>query len=229
MASNFRTLGFASTQATQKFVAYIDILGFSSRTMNNFEEASKLYDMVVDFIAVANDTTSQTIDINIRIISDSILLVSSNLVSVILGANIVQHAVLMCDLLVRGGIAQGMHREMTDSDNLYLASEALVKAVKLEREIKWPCVVLDDSLAPPPSVVLPLPDNSFLRKLLYVDGRWIVSPFNIMWGFSASTRVQQLREKHPEYSEKYDWFLKLYDSVRNGDPLLPSEWLRRPA
>ena len=63
--------------------------------------------------------------------------------------------------------------------------------------------------------------SNFERLLLFYDGNWIVSPFNLLWGQSAMTRVAQLAHQFPEHSAKYDWFLGLYEAAAAGAMLLP--------
>jgi hypothetical protein len=55
----------------------------------------------------------------------------------------------------------------------------------------------------------------------------IVNPFNRYWGQSAGVRVMDLRRGHPEHSQKYDWFLSLYDDVSRNEILIPEPVLQR--
>ena len=120
-----------------------------------------------------------------------------------------------------GGIARGKHIELSGQAQLYVVSEPLVRAVELENEVKKPCVVLDSTAVPsiPLDKLKAIPPIQ--RLLLFFEGIWIVNPFNIMWGTSAETHVMQLKKRWPQYSDKYDWFLRLYEAVKSRAPLVP--------
>jgi hypothetical protein len=207
-------------EPTEQYVGLIDILGWNRYVRTDFKRAVEVYDWILDncnFIKGLNPVPSM------RIFSDSILLVSAELASIMAAANTLQYAALFQDCLVRGGIARGRHVELGSQAQLYVVSEALVYAATLEKEVKKPCIVLDPRIVPPiPSAVLRA-INPFQRLMLFFDGLWIVNPFNIAWGTSAATRVTQLKERYPEYSDKYDWFLRLYDAVKSWAPLEPTD------
>jgi hypothetical protein len=44
--------------------------------------------------------------------------------------------------LIQGGIAYGKHWEETEKGNLFVVSEALVKAVNIEKDVKLPVIKL---------------------------------------------------------------------------------------
>src|SRR3989337_3264109 len=124
------------------------------------------------------------------------------------------------DCLVRGGIGFGKHIEVHQSNNFLVVSQALVQAVEVEKKIKHPCVALHNSIEVPQdwwNADIP-PER---RGLMYFEGIRLISPFNIGWGQSAMTRVAQLSVQYPEYNDKYDWFLRLYEAWYSGDPLVP--------
>jgi hypothetical protein len=126
---------------------------------------------------------------------------------------------LLQDCLVRGGIGFGKHVEATSDGHFIVVSQALVRAVSVEKSIRHPCVALDDSVQIHDGYL----DGSFSpiqRGVLRFDGIRMICPFNALWGHSAMTRVAMLYERYPQHSEKYDWFLWLYDAFHDGRPLV---------
>jgi len=208
-------------EPTEQYVGYIDILGWSRYVKTDFKNAVKIYDSILEpcDLILKKDLGKST---SIRIFSDAILLVSENLDPILRLANSLQFIVLLQDCLLRGGIARGKHIEFSDQAQLYVVSEPLVRAAELEKEVKKPCIVLDSAALPPIPLDKLKEIPPILRQLLFFEGIWIVNPFNVMWGTSAEMRVTQLKERYPQYSDKYDWFLRLYNAVKSGAPLVPT-------
>jgi len=213
----------STAAADHRYVAFLDVLGFSSLTKGDFRAALAIYDDLIESINVCRTVTSS--DLTIRVFSDSILLVSSNLREILHATNVLHQGTLLCDCLIRGGIAAGPHCEVSRDGNLYIVSEALVHAVRLEHEVKNPCVALHSSILPQlkKGRASTQPNSPFFRLILFYEGHWIVNPFNITWGHSAAVRVHQLKEAFPEFNEKYDWFLGLYEAISKGDSLSPTQ------
>lgn len=207
-------------EPTEQYVGLLDVLGWNRYVKTDFKRAVEVYDWILDNCDFVKGLTNVP---SMRIFSDSILLVSSELSSIVAAANTLQYAALFQDCLLRGGIARGKHVELGSQAQLYVVSEALTHAATLEKEVKKPCIVLDPGIVPRiPSPVLRT-INPFQRLILFFDGLWIVNPFNIAWGVSAATRVTQLKERYPEHSDKYNWFLSLYDTVKSWGPLEPKD------
>jgi hypothetical protein len=202
-----------------RFVAFVDILGWSAKVLSDFGGTISLYRSLLDFCRpLADDFRGLE---SLRFASDSILIVSETVWPLLRAVNVLHHATLFHDCLLRGGIAFGKHVEAGKLSDLHIVSEPLVWAAHLEREVHHPCVALHESAVPEVDPRELLAADVFLRPILYFEGRWIVNPFNIMWGTSAVTRVTQLWEQYPEHAEKYKWFLRLYEAVRNRDALVP--------
>jgi hypothetical protein len=199
-----------------RYVAFLDILGWAALVTSDFDFACETYKAVLDmgkpdFAGLES----------LRVVSDSIVVVGTEVWPVLKAANAMHFIALANDCLVRGGVALGRHVEFGQHPQSHIVSEALIKAVRHERTIEHPCVVIDPLAVPAvePSELRKV--DTFLRPMLFYEGRWIVNPFNIMWGVSAATRVTQLREAYPTYADKYDWFLRLYQAVAGREPLVP--------
>ncbi len=208
-------------EPSEKYVGLLDILGWGYYVKSDFDNAVRVYDAILEPCdLILRQACSGRV--SIRIFSDSILLVSSDLIPMLTIANTLHFTTLFHDCLLRGGIASGKHVETGSQEQLYIVSEALVRAAELERKANNPCVVLDSRLDSqiPSAALRTIPP--FQRPILYFEGCWIVNPFSIMWGTSAATRVCQLKEQYPEYADKYDWFLRLYEAVSSGAPLVPT-------
>ncbi|MHB1956516.1 MAG: hypothetical protein ACYCOU_22525 [Sulfobacillus sp.] len=195
----------------------MDILGFGSQTMNRFDATVAAYD---ELLTKTTWAAASRPDTTIRIFSDTMIIGSRNLVSVVMEVRAMLMFALYHNLLVRGGIGYGQHVEVADQGNLYVVSQALVQAVELEKRIKKPCVAIHEEVTIPVEWWAAGVSN-FLRPVLYYDDIRLVNPFNIMWGHSAMTRVEHLAVEYPDQSEKYLWFLDLYKAVNAGALLVP--------
>lgn len=128
---------------------------------------------------------------------------------------------MMNNCLTRGGIAYGEHAEGEKAGTKFIVSAAISRAVKLEKEVKWPCVALHPDLQ--------IPDEAWAqraRTLLYFDGLRIVNPFSIGLYKSAGGRVRNMKKEHPEHSAKYDWFLRLLEAHAK-ERLIPEDVVER--
>ena len=161
-----------------RYVAFLDILGWASLVTADFEFACSTYRTVLDmgkpeFIGLES----------IRIVSDSILVVGTDIWPVLKAANALHFIVLANDCLLRGGVAFGRHLEFSEDRQSQVVSEALIKAVRLERSIRHPCVVIDPPAVPKVDLDEWRKIDTFLRPMLFFEGHWVVNPFNVVWGF----------------------------------------------
>jgi hypothetical protein len=204
-----------------RFVAFVDILGFASHIANDFDKAKATYEEFASVVAAA-ESVNWPADVTIRVVSDSIVVVATEFSSIVRAVRELNVVALWADCLVRGGIAYGKHSERTDLLHTYVVSEPLVHAVRLEKEIRRPCVAFHSSVSIPDGA-WKFNCDSFLRPILYYDGVWMVNPFNMFWGTSAAARVNAMKERHPQHSDKYDWFLGLHKRVTSGGVLWPDD------
>jgi len=123
-----------------------------------------------------------------------------------------------------GGIAFGKHCELMNESNLYVLSEALVAAAKIERTVSHPCISLHPELIHSSHYAQLSSIPLLTRLVLFYDGVWLVNPFNIMWLTSACSHVLGMREMYPQHSPKYDWFVALYDTFTSGASMLPDSF-----
>jgi hypothetical protein len=119
-----------TAEYTNRFVAFIDILGFRS-IVRETEGASpnELFHSVVDSYWFASATAT----VSLRILSDSILMVSkdeqaASFIEIANTVNAVRNSFLERGILLRGGISYGNHFE---SDEICI-SPALIDAYELE-------------------------------------------------------------------------------------------------
>ena len=200
-----------------KYVAFIDILGFGNQVLMKFEKIISIYQEILDDIRIVDVVKH---NVSIQIYSDSILLSSTELAPLTQVVKTILMQTLRKGFLVRGGIGYGQHVEVCDGPNFYVISQALVHAAAVEKSIKHPCVAFHESVHIPVehwrAEVPP-----FLRTILYFDGISIVSPLNIFWGTSAIGIVTTLSEQFPEHKDKYNWFLRLCDAIVREDAMVP--------
>ncbi len=208
---------FQRDKVSNKYVALVDILGFSSGVLRDFDVALQTFESVLHSTGIVEKLFE---DVEVRIYSDSYLLISDSLNRVVAATQGLLMQTLFNDYLVRGGIAYGKHIDVSQPPNLFMVSEAVVKAAMVEKSVKHPCVAIHPDV--------PLGDEwwapaarSLDRGLLYFGGLAIVNPCNAGWGMSAGTRVFQMLEAHPEHREKYDWFLQLHQAIFSPVPMVP--------
>jgi len=205
------------------YVAFCDILGFSDLTTSQFDETLRLYS---DFGNLITEFPQQ--DVELTIYSDAILVTSTSLVRISQAIQTLWFFALQHNVMIRGAITQGKYWELRRGKNLLVMSDALVRAVRLEKSVGVPAVVVADDI--------PVPDDFWVERfrsgpvatsLLHFRDRTIVNPFNLFWLRSARGRAAALMEKHPRHREKYLWFLALHAAVEASAELVPPEALTR--
>jgi hypothetical protein len=206
-----------------RYVGFCDILGFSDRILNDFEKTLELYESFADSL-----TELPHFGIETALYSDAILITSQDLAQVLKGIQIVWHLALFNDLMVRGAVTHGRYWEQRRPNQLLIASDALTRAVKLEKSVGVPAVVIADDVE--------IPDDFWLCRyardvlsthILHFRDRNIVNPFMPIWFQSARMRALQLMEASPSHKEKYEWFLALHDSVGRDEPMIPPGLMER--
>jgi hypothetical protein len=206
-----------------RYVAYCDILGFSNRILTDFDRTLELYRQFGDLISGFTFREVQA-----TVYSDAILLTASSLGKLLSAAQAVWFFALAHDLMIRGAITKGRYWEQRRENGLFVASEALVRAVKLEKVVSVPAVVIADDVEIPDDYWLGrFVNGPFVTPLLHFRDRNIVNPFNLMWFRSAGDRATRLMADSPAHKDKYLWFLALHEAVGNGHELIPPDVLSR--
>jgi len=212
-----------STFATQPhrslYVAYLDILGFSNRILCDFELALETYEELLTTLNIFQAARPAAVELHIA--SDSLVAVGEQLTPLLDFTSHLQWATLLTNSLVRGGVAFGRHVEEQGDRGFQIVSEALVRAVRTEQSVRYPCVALHDSVQPGPEHFGSPRQPNLERLVLFYQGRWIVNPFTIAWGTSARDRATFLAEEFPDYAQTYRWFIDLHRAVFSASPLLP--------
>jgi hypothetical protein len=203
----------------EKYVAFCDLLGFSSKVANDFQATLDLYHSFGLMIDGADFGDS----VKLTMYSDAILLTSDNLLHLVMACQSVWFFALQHDFMVRGGIAKGKYWEERRGGHLLVVSDALVRAVKLEGAVSIPAIMIADDIDIPEDYWLTLvQDGNFSGPILHFRDRNIVNPFNVMWGTSAGHRAERLMGESPNHRDKYLWFIALYKAVVSGDILVPN-------
>ena len=210
---------FERAKREERYVAFVDLLGFGGRVRGAFEETIDTYKYI---LVEATILGAYSKNVNVRAYSDAFLITAAELAPVVSVVNYLHMSALRNGHLVRGGISFGKHFEASNSSNLYVVSDPLVKAVSIEKNIKYPYVQID------PEVVIseehwgPPEMPNIYRPLIWYEGQAIINPCNQLWGTSARARVEEMLAEKPQYAEKYEWFLKLHDAVFGPNPLIPT-------
>lgn len=200
--------------APMRYVAFCDVLGFANAVQERFEETIETYDQFARMVGEWPFPEK----VEICVYSDSILILSDELAPLLNAVQSLSFATLAHDFLIRGGIAYGRYWERRENGNLFIVSDALVRAVKLESSIKIPGVGFSPEVEIPLSAWMPhFSDEIFLSPVLHFRDTTIVNPFNKFWFASARNRVAQMLDRFPEHSKKYEWFLELATAVERRD------------
>jgi len=206
-----------------KYVAFCDILGFSNSILSRFEEIAEIY------IELSKTLKSiEEIDkVELSIYSDSILVISDELPPLIQATRNINWFLLTRDLIVRGGIAYGKFWRNTENDNVLILSDALVKAVTIEKTVKAPIIALSPEIVLNYGYWMPrFETNIFDAPLLHYRGKTFVNLVNRYWYRSAITRLAALSARHPDHREKYDWLLDLLSEIEKDEILIPEDVLK---
>lgn len=201
-----------------RYVGFCDVLGFSSAILNDFDATIALYrEFQGNVRRWPFPKTAQ-----VSVYSDSILVVSDDLPAVIHTIVSLNWAALRLGWLIRGGVAYGKYWEEKADGNLFVVSDALVKAVALEKTVKVPAVAVSNEITLGIEAWIPrFQHGIFKAPLLHFLELSVVNPFNPYWFASAVARVKHLLDAHPQHREKYEWFLSLPQAVADDDILVP--------
>lgn len=142
----------------KKFVAFIDVLGFSELVNNTKIDEINLYLRNAYFEAISIDK-----QLKVFMISDSIIIVSNNTFEefkkLLQAIQKIQNVLLKNKILIRGGISCGeVH---VDHPNNIIIGKGFIAAFDLEKEAKYPRVIID------PLIIKKFSDNKkdFLSKI----------------------------------------------------------------
>ena len=206
-----------------QYVAFCDILGFSDKILTDFDQTLKVYSEFAKLLA-----GFEFQGVQVTIYSDSILIAGKAFAAVLSAAQTLWFFALAHDLMIRGAITKGRYWELKQGNSLLVASDALVRAVQMEKSVGVPAIVVaDDIEIPDDHWISRFAKGPLLTPLLHFRDRNIVNPFNMVWYRSAATRAAQLMALSPQHKDKYLWFLSLHQAVGENRELVPPAVLAR--
>jgi hypothetical protein len=204
-------------EVSVQYVAYCDILGFSNRILTDFDNTLKTYREFGKLVCGGGPFK----EVKTTMYSDAIVITATSLVRVLQAAQGLWFFALANNFMLRGAITQGRYWEQRSGNNLLVASDALVRAVQLEKSVGVPAIVIADDVEIPDAYWLArFQAGPYVTALLHFRDRNIVNPFNLMWGVSAATRASILMGENPQHKDKYLWFIALHEAVASGQELL---------
>ncbi len=205
------------------YVAFCDVLGFSNKILADFDGTLEIYRKFGESLA-----SLPIPEVTATMYSDAILITSKNLARILSAVQGLWFVALAHDLMIRGAITQGRYWSMRRGDHLLVASDALVRAVKLEKSVGVPAVFVADDVEIDDGLWLQRFANGLLvSPVVHFRDRNIVNPFNTYWFASAKTHALQLMEQSPEHRDKYLWFLALHEAVGTDNEMIPPAVLAR--
>jgi hypothetical protein len=231
------------------YVAFVDLLGFSDRVKKDWIEAAAVYGAIMTEAARIHEAhralwtqSQQGAASTMQTLSDSIIIVGTNLIEVGSLAQALQSAALVSGrMLARGGIAFGTHAAVEHPPHSYVVSRALATAAYLEAKVaSYPRIVLDrESGVEATAEKLRREGHGLFMEC--EDGLWMVQPFSFALEQSAGNldRYAAARDileplaaahKLTAHSAKYDWMLSRVESVASymedlaDHPGNPANW-----
>jgi hypothetical protein len=208
---------FEGKEVKEQYVAFLDILGFGEAVITGFEATLTIYENMLNKLRIVK---CFEMGVSIQVVSDSIVLISERLDPLLSVCKIAHAVTLLEHCLIRGGIGYGKHVDVTDGENRYVVSQAVVNAVHVEKTVRWPCVAIDQRIAINPKHWFPR-SQPIRRSVVHYQGMNLVCPLNFWWGSTAIDRVEQMKEMFPRHSEKFDWFLLFAEQILTGAELVP--------
>jgi hypothetical protein len=199
------------------YVAFCDILGFSSNVKADFENTIAIYREFKKQVHMKG-----AIDANISVYSDSIIIEGDSLLKVCHAAQLLLWTTLRHGWIVRGGVAYGKHWKEADESNLFIVSEALVKAVDIEKYVEHPVIALSEEISLGLEYWhLGFQHTVFDLPIIHWDKRNIINPFNNYWFASAVINLRRIKESNPLHKNKYDYLLKLVEAIDSNECFIP--------
>ena len=208
-------------EISNKYVGYCDILGFSNAVISKFDETIKVYTEFRKFLSFYKIE-----NITISIYSDSIMVVGDTLFNVAEAIQILHLFTLRDKWLIRGGIAYGKHWKESDENNLFIVSEALVKAVAIEKEIRYPIIAVSEEINIDFNYWISVLNRQYGEwPIIYFDKKNIVNPMCKYWFKSAIVQLNGLKSQYPEHFAKYNYLLNIFDDMNLQKPIFPKDSL----
>lgn len=131
---------------TDKFVAFIDVMGFSN--LVNRDSVSDLESYFLTVTEVLNKIKTDKGEIQSLLISDAIILIAptglKGLRDIIIATRRIQSALLWRKILLRGAISYG--QVFYDKNENIIVGKGFIKAYLLEQEAIFPRVIIDPSI-----------------------------------------------------------------------------------
>jgi len=126
-----------------KFVAFLDVMGFSNLvSQNNLDQLDRYFYHVNQILLKLKESDSK---INFLSISDSIIIISptglNGLIQIIRAIKEIQITLLRKGILLRGALSYGS--VFFDNVNNILVGKGYIKAYKLESQAIYPRVIID--------------------------------------------------------------------------------------
>ena len=153
------------TMTANAYVAFVNVLGFSSFAEADFDGLVSTYDHMMKSTVIVEELFP---DVSWHIVSDTFILASPELKRLVHAVQGLLTQTLFNDLIVRGGIGFGRHVENTHNVHLQVVSEALVRAARTEKQLGFPCVALDRTVVTDQSW-WPSDVPNLYRRLLYFE------------------------------------------------------------
>lgn len=131
---------------TDKFVAFIDVMGFSN--LVNRDSVADLESYFLKVTEVLNKIRRDKGEIQSLLISDAIILIAptglKGLRDIIVATRRIQSALLWRKILLRGAISYG--QVFYDKNENIIVGKGFIKAYLLEQEAIFPRVIIDPSI-----------------------------------------------------------------------------------
>ena len=128
----------AQESVPKRFVAFCDILGFGSMVESSVDQAIVMYEQLME--DVREENLEETVALSVY--SDSILMVAESLPPFLRSVQHMWMRTLTNGWLMRGGISHGSYWRKKHDGHLFVVSDALVRAVRIEGSVSYSAIAI---------------------------------------------------------------------------------------
>lgn len=219
--------GFRELKTEVRFCAFIDILGFGNRIIEEWDRALEHYGKVMEgsllwplamnlFAQYAPDFFDHS---EVMVLSDAIIISSDTMPAVLMSSLMAYSLALYNGVPLRGWISSGKHVHKRTAKFDFLVSEALVRSYRGEQnQAIYPRIVID------PIIVNEIDPVMYPFVIQGEDNFWFLNPLpevtkknlTILAVFIIDSLKQYSQQ--PDILKKYCWLADLYNSILCGKP-----------
>ncbi len=201
----------------EKYVAFLDILGFKDKIKNSsLEESIELINIINNETRFSLNSVQRInkglgVDISVRAFSDCFSISTSFDIEQLIWSLIqIQRNLVFKSVFVRGGLSSGRHFE----NERMIFSKGLVYAYELAESDKYPRILVDNAMVTTISgdYLMQLSDRKYFINYLYDDWGGRILPDKIM-PLHKRVLMEEINNSNDHHIlEKYRWLAEYHNN-----------------